>query len=424
MHGINTLPYYTNSSMTPYGYAHGGIANTRQGYLFGGITRKLSSIIPKEISNALGKIIPNEIKPFLPYAAAALPFMLPGGFTLAGLSPEISRALASGIASAGSQMAQKDYDKLGLNPLTIGLNAGVGYLSTPGLGNQIGAEKIIGNTPSGTPLTSADYYSAGNVGDITKAAIAESGNLPPTLTQSAANLASSAEKLGADYLGKGTTAFEKLTGPGDFSMSDATALGKAASPSIAATSSEQAYNAAKLAQMEYDQQQQEIQTKFGAQGVADQTARRNAVIHAMQISGFDQPKIDDALSRLGLADGGISTMPKFLPMDPESVGLRLFGKNLDNLSYIEKQAVRDHIDDNKNKKADGGLMSLKGHEMDFRAAGGFVPIGKKERADDVPARLSKNEFVFTAKAVRNAGGGDIKHGAKRMYQLMKHLEAK
>ena len=51
-------------------------------------------------------------------------------------------------------------------------------------------------------------------------------------------------------------------------------------------------------------------------------------------------------------------------------------------------------------------------EMDLRK-GGFVPLGKKERADDVPARLSKNEFVFTAKAVRNAGGGDVKKGAKK-----------
>jgi len=58
-------------------------------------------------------------------------------------------------------------------------------------------------------------------------------------------------------------------------------------------------------------------------------------------------------------------------------------------------------------------MNLGGHEMDFRARGGFVPIGRKERADDVPARLSKNEFVFTAKAVRNAGNGDIKKGSKK-----------
>jgi hypothetical protein len=79
-------------------------------------------------------------------------------------------------------------------------------------------------------------------------------------------------------------------------------------------------------------------------------------------------------------------------------------------------------------RAMGGIMNLKMGgmpvEMDLRAKGGFVPIGKRERADDVPARLSKNEFVFTANAVRNAGGGDIRKGAKRMYNLMNQLEAK
>ena len=72
---------------------------------------------------------------------------------------------------------------------------------------------------------------------------------------------------------------------------------------------------------------------------------------------------------------------------------------------------------------DGGLMDLDGKEMDLRK-GGFVPIGKKERADDVPARLSKNEFVMTADAVRAAGGGSVNEGAKRMYKVMNDLEAR
>ena len=71
----------------------------------------------------------------------------------------------------------------------------------------------------------------------------------------------------------------------------------------------------------------------------------------------------------------------------------------------------------------GGLMNLGGMEKDYRAEGGFVPIGKREKADDVPARLSVNEFVFTADAVRNAGGGDIDKGAEVMENLMKNLEA-
>ena len=75
------------------------------------------------------------------------------------------------------------------------------------------------------------------------------------------------------------------------------------------------------------------------------------------------------------------------------------------------------------KMADGGLMNLGGREMDMRG-GGFIPIGKKERADDVPARLSKNEFVMTADAVRAAGGGSVNEGAKRMYETMNRLEAR
>ena len=55
---------------------------------------------------------------------------------------------------------------------------------------------------------------------------------------------------------------------------------------------------------------------------------------------------------------------------------------------------------------------------------GFIPEGTKEKADDVPARLSKNEFVMTADAVRAAGGGSVNEGAKRMYDTMHRLEAK
>jgi|5B_taG_2_1085324.scaffolds.fasta_scaffold11579_2 hypothetical protein len=69
------------------------------------------------------------------------------------------------------------------------------------------------------------------------------------------------------------------------------------------------------------------------------------------------------------------------------------------------------------------LLDMGGKEMDLRAEGGFVPIGRMEKADDVPARLSKNEFVFTADAVRNAGDGNVDKGAEVMYNMMKNLEA-
>jgi len=80
--------------------------------------------------------------------------------------------------------------------------------------------------------------------------------------------------------------------------------------------------------------------------------------------------------------------------------------------------------------AEGGIMDteqaemidLGGQEKDYRETGGFVEMGGEERADDVPARLSKNEFVFTADAVRNAGGGDIDRGSEVMQNLMDNLE--
>ena len=82
-------------------------------------------------------------------------------------------------------------------------------------------------------------------------------------------------------------------------------------------------------------------------------------------------------------------------------------------------------------KAEGGIMDTEeasemidmgGQEKDYRETGGFVELGGEERADDVPARLSKNEFVFTADAVRAAGGGDIDQGSAVMQNMMDNLE--
>ena len=74
--------------------------------------------------------------------------------------------------------------------------------------------------------------------------------------------------------------------------------------------------------------------------------------------------------------------------------------------------------------SEGGIMDLGGMEKDYRETGGFVDLGAEEKADDVPARLSVNEFVMTADAVRGAGDGDIDLGAERMEDTMKQLEQK
>jgi len=96
----------------------------------------------------------------------------------------------------------------------------------------------------------------------------------------------------------------------------------------------------------------------------------------------------------------------------------------------QPEAVQMAANGGRIGKQEGGIMDAEASEMidmggmekDYRNEGGFVAMGGKERADDVPARLSKNEFVFTADAVRNAGGGDIDKGAEVMENLMNNLE--
>ncbi len=101
----------------------------------------------------------------------------------------------------------------------------------------------------------------------------------------------------------------------------------------------------------------------------------------------------------------------------------------DEYAYNPQAAMRMY---KRPGKQEGGIMEteeasemidLGGQEKDYRETGGFVEIGGKERADDVPARLSKNEFVFTADAVRAAGGGDIDAGSEVMQNMMDNLEA-
>jgi len=96
-------------------------------------------------------------------------------------------------------------------------------------------------------------------------------------------------------------------------------------------------------------------------------------------------------------------------------------------NYMKRKKMIEQMPEAKDggimRMANGGMMDMGGMEMDLRG-GGFVPMGAKEKADDVPARLSKNEFVFTADAVRAAGGGSIDKGADKMYATMKALENK
>jgi hypothetical protein len=120
-------------------------------------------------------------------------------------------------------------------------------------------------------------------------------------------------------------------------------------------------------------------------------------------------------------------MDGLMPEDRKREFYELYAPQMYRNGEMEKPEFEfiqtEILDKEKPEMKDGGIMNLGGKEMDMRG-GGFIPIGKKERADDVPARLSKNEFVMTADAVRAAGGGSVNKGAKRMYSLMNNLEAR
>ena len=127
-----------------------------------------------------------------------------------------------------------------------------------------------------------------------------------------------------------------------------------------------------------------------------------------------------------------------------NLSMSVFNKPYNSLNEMEMDQLNEFM---SNKKAEGGPINniarmdfkvgegvaslpLRQNkagvkELDLRSTGGFIPpIGTKEKADDVPAMLSNNEFVFTADAVRAAGGGNVEKGAQRMYDTMKKLESR
>jgi hypothetical protein len=145
--------------------------------------------------------------------------------------------------------------------------------------------------------------------------------------------------------------------------------------------------------------------------IKEYTGAADGVIDQIR-DAMERKKIN--LETMSMADGGI--------MSPEEYfeGKRKY-QNKKSKERMRKE-YEEYLDRMKygprDEAKDGGIM-----EKDMRG-GGFIPEGTKERADDVPARLSKNEFVMTADAVRAAGGGSVNKGAKRMYDMMYSLEGK
>ena len=381
---------------------------------------KKAKRLVKKARKTVKKLIPKEIRPFVPYIAAA---MGPAGFATQGIfaNPAVTKALIAG----GTRFATDDEADL----KDVGITAALA--ATPDLISQ-GTGKFI-DTPE-------------------RLAAIKSGNAAPAMTKTQQGL----QAIRGAVEGAGPV------------KTIATQAGIDA--------------ASQLAEINQDALD-EYNRKLAEQGITDAKERRSRIRDIYLGVGYDEDYVDGLLDRYGYKSGGstytiedildmagdltkkkrkdkeeededdlsyfleegqkglMSLMPKQKPVPIRPLQLA-GGGDVDvgeqfeeflmerqrRMQDSEKRRLMDEFEQYMRRQdptvevAEGGMINLGGNEMDLRG-GGFVPIGKKEKADDVPARLYKNEFVMTADAVRGAGGGDVNEGARRMYQTMDKLEA-
>jgi len=356
---------------------------------------------PKKI---VKKIIPKEIKPALPaLAAIGLPYLAASGTfgsalaTFAKTSPGFAAALSNAAAQAATQ------DKFDIKSAALsGLQAGVGAKLQGAKGFEFLKD---------SPKTAAFLEKTGTF-------------LNPA---SAPNVGVAPAPYG---IGPEGISFDKA-------LETASAIGKATLPVASVDTARYAVEMNEKALRDYEAQ-------LRSQGIIDSAERRNQIFGYFSRAGYADDEINSMLDKYGYAYGGrvgykeggeIQALIDYLKEkedEEDEFNLSKFSTGLEGIKSGYEIATGQPLMGLKPQPtrfglAEGGLMSLRAGgmpaEMDMRG-GGFIPIGQRERADDVPARLSKNEFVMTADAVRAAGDGNINKGAKRMYDLMNKLEAR
>ena len=399
----------------------------------------------KPVAKVFDKIIPNEIKPALPYLAAFAPMMMPASFGIGSLGPMMSRGLMSGGLNIGAQLAQEGNEG-DINALSALMAGGVGALSAPGAGDALRGYDGIGS----------DGIMGKGAGFLAKGADKLSG----------INAAGAANPFSMDGLKAAAIPFAQGTGDlmyaeGDRAMKDyeKALLDYENSLTEGQFATDAGRRAAIISAMTAGQHSQQV-----IDDTLAELGLRNGGIISLQNGG-----------RVGLEFGGIPAAVEAVEQQPKeylfdnklkftvnpgedekmSVLNALFGDEEGIISEDRKQEyynlyipqlyrngkmsktdyegyIEEGILTEPKYRAKGGMINSynnggsvlpNGVEMDYRG-GGFIPMGSKERADDVPARVSKNEFVMTADAVRAAGGGSVNKGARKMYELMNNLEAR
>jgi hypothetical protein len=316
--------------------------------------------------------------------------MLPPGMSM------MTRALLASMMNAGGQIAADESatGELGdLNKLSMAIAGGLGALGAKDVtkGGASG-EGIRGGIDGGEQFAmqgadAGQYIGSGQDLPGTTGFLQGAENVGRegigTLSDYVQGTRSSLADIGKDpgSLFKVKKGGNLLKGESPISFPGVTKAAGALAPTLSLGTADVAYEAAIDAQNLFDETEAEELRQAGMDEDAISNARRAAIREAMEAAQFTEEEILETFGEIGLKNGGIASLK------------------------------------------DGGMLDLGGNEMDYRG-GGFIPMGSKERADDVPARLSKNEFVMTADAVRAAGGGSVNKGAQRMYDIMNRLEAR
>jgi hypothetical protein len=437
--------------------ASGGIAGYgyRQGYGLGSIVKGIvggAASAIKGVGNVVKSIAKSPIGK-IALTAAAVYF---GGPMLAsglGISGAAGAALAGGLANSALQIASGQK----FNPLEALISAGGAYA---GAGGFSGGEAANAAT---TAANAADYVAANPVSSLSTAQTLTSPEyLTGTITQPSIPLGGTPSSF--------PTATPNITGtisqPSSFLQTpNSTGLEGQVGTGYAAAPANQPYwmqgvgpNSTPITNVNdysYPGTLDKIKTSVSNYGTdlmnKAQTGIQNlyqdplGTIAKAAGSAYDTAKENIVPLSIGAATGyalGAPQQPNesdedFAKRQQEEVNplITYYGRNLQikNPYFYQKFGATNPFE----TAAQGGIMGYKQGgtmvpparqidggviELDARKSGGYIPYGKKERHDDVPAMLAKDEFVFTSKAVKAAGGGSAKRGAEKMYALMKQLE--
>ncbi len=403
--------YYSGMPMM---MASGGIANLvdREKYGLGSKLKKfVRKIIPNELSSIAVKVAP-FVAPFNPALAAAMAGF--GGFDQTG---RIGSSLKSAALTYGGGQLARGIGGAGFqgNPFT-GVDFSGGF--TSGIGSLFSSP--MGTQPFGTFSTPITPTQTNFIGT-------DALTYDPTTGQ---QLGRTAQELQSTLSGTQQSYMDLIKKAGSFENVPLSERFNAVKDLSAKSLKDIFYNPVRDSSgkiVDYDLDKKMVfSTVIGA----------SSYIEALGLLGkAGVPDPEKVLTEAEYQRLKIDPLKKKYTdvLKPESFGIRptaagggLMNEGVLSIKLTPAQAMARGGKINYPMGSEIPVRQNQGgvSELDLRAKGGYIPVGIKEKADDVPAMLSRNEFVFTADAVRGAGGGNINKGAQKMYKLMKSLEKK